>query len=665
MNHAERSALYQHWINEIKEGLQNRLNTALTSNQKQQAQYDRIRDGVSLRCLQSANVIGVTTSGLARQLDLLRRLRSKVLVCEEAGEVLEAHILTALLPSLQHAILIGDHQQLAPHIENFDLSRENPRGQRYSLDLSLFERLVQPPDPSEPSLPFSVLETQRRMHPSISNLIRMTLYPKLQDSAHVESYPEVHGMKRRLFWLDHRELEAGGTDQIVTTSHSNEFEIDMVVALVTHLVRQGVYVEKDIAVLTPYLGQMLKIRRKLSRSFEVTLTEGDVQEIEKQGLESEEDQSVAPYRRPAKTSLLKSLKISTVDNFQGEEAKVVVVSLVRSNGENNCGFLKTSNRINVLLSRAKHGMYIIGNSATSIHVKMWADVLRLFQADNNFGNQLELQCPRHLETPIFVSKPDDFLIFSPEGGCNLRCDRRLPCGHACINKCHSEALHGAVKCLEDCPRSLKGCDHSCPNRCGDACIHQCKVMLHPIDVTLPCGRYRDKLRCWQAQKPSLVVCNDFVPRTVPGCEHEVQVPCHFDVKDRACEAPCGTLLSCGHVCQRKCFECKTRRDGIVISEDHRSCQQICGRPYTACSHSCRKECHGGTTCPSCFAACEIACSHSKCYKKCSEPCAPCAEETCASACPHQKCTMPCASPCNWLPCSKRCEKTLVCGHRCK
>jgi hypothetical protein len=40
----------------------------------------------------------------------------------------------------------------------------------------------------------------------------------------------------------------------------------------------------------------------------------------------------------------------------GEEAKVIVVSLVRSNDERKCGFLKTSNRINVLLSRARHGM---------------------------------------------------------------------------------------------------------------------------------------------------------------------------------------------------------------------------------------------------------------------------------------------------------------------
>lgn len=54
-----------------------------------------------------------------------------------------------------------------------------------------------------------------------------------------------------------------------------------------------------------------------------------------------------------------------MDNFQGEEAKVIVISLVRSNDERKYGFLKTSNRINVLLSRASHGMYIFGNIYTA------------------------------------------------------------------------------------------------------------------------------------------------------------------------------------------------------------------------------------------------------------------------------------------------------------
>lgn len=98
--------------------------------------YQHIRDSLKkchqeldLRCLLRAHVIGVTTTGLARNLDVLRRVRAKVVMIEEAGEVLEAHTLTALLPSVEHAILIGDHEQLRPQSNNYEFQYDNPRVQ--------------------------------------------------------------------------------------------------------------------------------------------------------------------------------------------------------------------------------------------------------------------------------------------------------------------------------------------------------------------------------------------------------------------------------------------------------------------------------------------------------------------------------------------------------
>jgi len=40
----------------------------------------------------------------------------KVLVIEEAGQVLEAHALSTLFPSIQHMIVIGDPLQLRPSV---------------------------------------------------------------------------------------------------------------------------------------------------------------------------------------------------------------------------------------------------------------------------------------------------------------------------------------------------------------------------------------------------------------------------------------------------------------------------------------------------------------------------------------------------------------------
>ena len=51
--------------------------------------------------------------------------------------------------------------------------------------------------------------------------------------------------------------------------------------------------------------------------------------------------------------ICRGVRVTVVDNFQGEENEIIVLSLVRSNDDNRIGFLKTDNRICVALSRAK------------------------------------------------------------------------------------------------------------------------------------------------------------------------------------------------------------------------------------------------------------------------------------------------------------------------
>lgn len=129
--------------------------------------------------------------------------------------------------------------------------------------------------------------------------------------------------------------------------------------------------------------------------------ERDLEELESLEINGAADENMATQQRKPvaiKTTLLKSIRLATVDNFQDEEAKVVVVSLVRSNDENRCGFLNTPNRINVLLPRAKHGMHLIRDANTYRHVEMWAKVLEILEKSGNIGNKLELQ----YELPLII-----------------------------------------------------------------------------------------------------------------------------------------------------------------------------------------------------------------------------------------------------------------------
>ncbi|KAL5118296.1 hypothetical protein ACEQ8H_003806 [Pleosporales sp. CAS-2024a] len=432
LKYQERQFLISRWVEEIHEAKVSELYEIMGSAAAEQKILDNVHAEASRRILQGADVIGVTTSGLAGRISLLKRVACKVLICEEAGEILEPHMISALLPSIQHCIQIGDHEQLRPSVSNFeDLSLESEGGKAHQLDVSQFERLSIGVV-GRPLVPVAQLNVQRRMHPEISMLIRETLYAKLVDHDSTMDTPSVVGLRENVFWLDHTNQEdATQTEVQHTKSKSNSWEVQMVHALVRHIIRQGTYKSNDIAVLTPYTGQLQKLRAEMRDDFEIVLSDRDEEALEKDGYHMNDDKqplqrhhvdaAAEQGRKPLeKKKLSDLLRIATVDNFQGEEAKVVIISLVRSNKKQNVGFLKTSNRINVLLSRAKHGMYLIGNVDTYSHVKMWHQVIGMLRAKGSVGPALGLCCPRHPAKIIQVQSPEDFAKCSPEGGC-VRC----------------------------------------------------------------------------------------------------------------------------------------------------------------------------------------------------------------------------------------------------
>ncbi len=124
---------------------------------------------------------------------------------------------------------------------------------------------------------------------------------------------------------------------------------------------------------------------------------------------------------------------ATIDNFQGEESDVVIVSLVRNNDRNNIGFLKVFNRANVMLSRAKHGMYLLGNAQVleAREGDFWQSVITTLRQRNAVSTQLPIHCQKHPHITQFISRAEDFAAVSPDGGCLQSCGARLECGHAC------------------------------------------------------------------------------------------------------------------------------------------------------------------------------------------------------------------------------------------
>lgn len=135
----------------------------------------------------------------------------------------------------------------------------------------------------------SQLLTQRRMRAiEISDLIRHTLYKELKDGENTTKYPKIRGAQHNVYFINHRNHEDKCENELTTKSHSNKYEVDMIIEIVKFFVRNGYTKQDDIAVLTPYLGQMVKLRDALKTTFTVVIDERDSQDLAEMEDENED-----------------------------------------------------------------------------------------------------------------------------------------------------------------------------------------------------------------------------------------------------------------------------------------------------------------------------------------------------------------------------------------
>lgn len=187
----------------------------------------------------------------------------------------------------------------------------------------------------------------------------------------------------------------------------------------------------------------------------------------------------------------------------------------------------------------------------------------------------------------------------------FRCRRLDDCGHRCLSKCHSDALHRVVECPQRCERLFHPCGHECPKLCGEAC-GLCETKVN--NILLPCGHIEEELSCYLTKDLLEIQCMVSVQKRVPNCGHILNVACHRDVSSNLfkCSEPCTVDLGCGHRCKGTCGTCNVREtDDGATTVQHRKCTKICGRRHQTCNHTCPRQCHEND-CGLCHRECEVS-----------------------------------------------------------
>jgi len=280
MTYLERTAVLRKWKTDILKERVSRIYNCGKQFGETVANIDALFNEKHRRTIQEKRIIGCTTTAAAKHVQNIQSASPGVLLVEEAGEILESHVLTALGSATEQAILIGDHKQLRPKTHH-DLSIE--KGDGYDLNRSLFERLILR------GFPHHVLSQQHRMRPEISSLVRHLTYPDLTDAPGTRTPPALQGFQDNLIFLNHEHLEEethdtpDWKDGNSTFSKQNSFEAQMTLKCVRYLAQQG-YGTGQIVVLTPYLAQLRLLFEVLGKENDPVLNDLDSYDLVRAGL---------------------------------------------------------------------------------------------------------------------------------------------------------------------------------------------------------------------------------------------------------------------------------------------------------------------------------------------------------------------------------------------
>lgn len=409
-----------------------------------------------LRC---ANMVFSTTNSEQVERMIQDRAQFDWTIMEETGKVTGLELVSPLLLS-HRRLMIGDHKQLPPYrsnevlailsdplklksilrdseyilhpkvrgtmaksiLEDLDFSNDSitrigkSASKYFMLFQSLVEDEVQEKEFYEKKFGSengrraigSMLEYQHRMHPDIAKLISQAFYKgQLKTDKTVENFftspklqipfkfhdTQILSSSAPLTWIDMPDIQ--------TTQHLNQGEQtprwhnsgerSAICSILRKLAPNPDAKSKaKVAILSPYSEQVGRLTRAI---YSHGMLKAEFSHLK--------------YFEPADDH---SNFCSTVDAFQGSEADIVIVSLVRNNGNATLrgalGFLADERRMNVLLSRARYKLIIVGSYSL---LKAWGGDYDGYSSPEQL-TQIQNFLPRLVANLEFLRKNDQLSL---------------------------------------------------------------------------------------------------------------------------------------------------------------------------------------------------------------------------------------------------------------
>ncbi|KAL2469853.1 putative RNA helicase SDE3 [Abeliophyllum distichum] len=283
--------------------------------------------------LQYRIIISTYTSASLLYTEGIKRGHFSYIFLDEAGQASEPETMVPLSHLCWKetvVVLAGDPLQLGPVIFSKD-------AETYGLGTSYLERLFDCKlyGSGEENY-ITKLVRNYRSHPAILHLPSELFYGGELISCYEESMGfsafRENLLPKKEFPLLFIGIQGCDEREGSNPSWFNRIEASKVVEIIKDLIEHDGLKEEDIGVITPYRQQVLKIRRVLENLGRLTI------------------------------------KVGSVEQFQGQERQVIIISTVRSTVKHNefdkvhyLGFLSNSRRFNVAITRAKSLLIVIGN----------------------------------------------------------------------------------------------------------------------------------------------------------------------------------------------------------------------------------------------------------------------------------------------------------------